>query len=78
MTVFKDILHMFRDGNICNICRTNLFVKLIGYRRINLGRHEEDKHNKVRKVVMAEMHEIAKLYEVFQNVSECDQEKKTI
>ena len=71
MTVFKD---MFRDGNICDICRTNLFVKFIGYRSFNLGGHEEGKPNEVRKVVTAEMHELAKLYEVFQNVSECDQE----
>ena len=73
MTVFKDILHMFRDGNICDICRTNIFVKFIGYRHFNLRRHEEGKHNEARKVVMAEMRELAKLHEVFQNVSECDQ-----
>ena len=47
----------------------DIFVKFIGYRRINLGRHEESKQDEVRKVAMAEMRELAKLYEVFQNVS---------
>jgi hypothetical protein len=66
---FKDILNRFRDGVIGDICRTNSTIKMIGYRHYNLRRHEISKQNEVRKVVMAEMRELSKLYVTFKDIS---------
>ena len=65
---FTNILNRFRDGEIGDICRTNKFIRLIGYRHFNLRRHEVGKQDEVRKVVMAEMRELAKLFQTFQSL----------
>lgn len=66
---FRDILNRFRDGEVGDTCRTNDTVKLIGYRHFNMRRHENSKQNEVRKVVMAEMRELSRLYLTFQEIS---------
>ena len=65
---FKQILNEFRDGKIGDLCRTNKIIKMIGYRHFCLRRHESGKKNEVRKVVMAEMRELVKLFETFQSL----------
>lgn len=66
---FKEILNRFRDGQVGDLCRTNKTVKMIGYRHFNLRRHEEEKQDEVRKVVMAEMRELSRLFVQFQFLS---------
>jgi len=41
---------------------------MIGYRRFYLRRHESGKQDDVRKVVMAELRELAKLYQAFKEL----------
>lgn len=69
---FRDILNRFRDGEIGYLCRSNKTLKLIGYRHFNLRRHEDGKQDEVRKVVMAEMRELGKLFLTFQNLTSTD------
>jgi hypothetical protein len=72
---FLDILNRFRQGDVGDFCRTNKTIKLIGYRHYNLRRHEEGKQDEVRKTVMSEMRELAKLFFAFQNLSS---ERRTV
>jgi len=41
---------------------------MIGYRHFCLRRHASGKQDEVRKVVMAEMRELAKLYQAFKDL----------
>ncbi|XP_061182956.1 uncharacterized protein LOC133191225 [Saccostrea echinata] len=66
---FVDILNRFRQGEIGDFCRTNKTIKLIGYKHFNLRRHEEGKQDEVRKIIMAEMRELSKLFFCFKNLS---------
>ena len=59
---FTDYLNRFRDGEVGNLIRNNDTIKLIGYRHFSLRRHEDGKRDEIRKVVMAEMRELARLY----------------
>jgi chorismate mutase len=70
---FTNILNRFRDGEVGDTCRTDKFIKVIGYRHFNLRRHETGKQDEVRKVVMAEMRELAKLLQTFKSL--CNTEK---
>jgi len=65
---FEQILNRFRDGEIGDTCRSNKTIKMIGYRHFCLRRHETGKQDEVRKVVMAEMRELAKLYQAFKDL----------
>ncbi|KAJ8316513.1 hypothetical protein KUTeg_005920 [Tegillarca granosa] len=51
---FSDILNRFRDGET-----------RVGFRHFNLRRHEESKQDEVRKLVMSEMRELARLFLIF-------------
>jgi len=65
---FEQILTRFRDGEIDDTCRTNNTIKMIGYRHFCLRRHETGKQDEVRKVVMAEMRELANLFQAFKEL----------
>jgi len=65
---FEQILTRFRDGEIDDTCRTNKTIKMIGYRLFCLRRHETGKQDEVRKVVMAEIRELAKLFQAFKDL----------
>jgi len=56
---FEQVLNRFRDGEIGDTCRSNKTIKMIGYRHLCLRRHETGKQDEVRKVMMAEMRELA-------------------
>ncbi len=66
----EHILSKFRNSDVGNLCRTNPMIKLIGYRRFCLRRAEENKFDEVRKCVMAEMRDLARLFIEFQKLSE--------
>ena len=66
---FQSILNRFRDGEIGDICRQNCTIQMIGYRHFNLRRHEVGKQDEVRKVVMAEMQELSRLFNIFKSLS---------
>lgn len=66
---FREILNSFRDGQVGELCRSDPMIKLIGFRHFNLRRHETGKENEVKRVVMAEMRELARLYLTFCDIS---------
>ena len=66
---FQNILNRFREGEVGTLCRENEMVQMIGYRHFNLRRYEEGKQDEVRKVIMAEMRELSRLYIKFQSLA---------
>nr|XP_022287160.1 uncharacterized protein LOC111099929 isoform X5 [Crassostrea virginica] len=66
---FREILNSFRDGKVGALCRSDPFIKLIGFRHFNLRKHEKGKENEVKRVVMAEMRELARLFLTFCEIS---------
>lgn len=66
---FREILNSFRDGQVGELCRSDPIIKLIGFSHFNLRRHETGKENEVKRVVMAEMRELARLYLTFCDIS---------
>ena len=67
---FQDILSRFRDGEVGDLCRKDPLIIQIGYRHFNLRRHEISKRDEIRKIVMTDMREIARLFIVFRRLSE--------
>lgn len=62
---FSDILNRFRDGETGDIIRSSALIQRVGFRHFNLRRHEESKQDEVRKLVMSEMRELARLFLIF-------------
>lgn len=62
-------MNSFRDGQVGELCRSNPIIKLIGFKHFNLRRHETGKENEVKKVVMAEIRELARLNLIFCDIS---------
>jgi len=76
MTVnYKNILYRFVDGEVGDLIRNSNEIQLIGYKHFNMTRHEEGKADRVRKVVMSDMRELARLYLTF---TEINGEEKTV
>ena len=46
---FREILNSFRDGKVGALCRSDPFIKLIGFRHFNLRKHEKGKENEVKR-----------------------------
>jgi len=66
----SDILNRFRDGPAGQLCREDNIIKQIGYRHYCLRKAEESKIEQVRKSVMTDMRELARLFLIFKNQSE--------
>lgn len=66
---FQDILNRFLDNETGNLIHTNSTIQLIGCKHFCLRRHEEGKEGEVRKVVMSDMRELARLYLIFKEIS---------
>ncbi|XP_060557541.1 uncharacterized protein LOC132717962 isoform X2 [Ruditapes philippinarum] len=65
---FQNILNRFVDGEVGNLIRNNNILQIIGYKHFNMRRHEEGKGDEVRKVVMSDMRELARLYLTFSEI----------
>jgi len=65
----KNILCKFRDTPQGNLCRQNDIIKQVGFRHFCLRRTEESKMEEIRKSVMSEMRELARLFLAFQTQS---------
>jgi hypothetical protein len=63
----NEILSKFRDTPAGNLCREDSIIKQVGYRHYCLRRAEESKSDEIRKSVMSEMRELARLYLAFKS-----------
>ena len=59
---FTDLLNRFQANDIGNTCRTDQTIILIGRYLWQKDRTKVDKHDEVRKSVMSDMRNLAKLY----------------
>ncbi|XP_053376994.1 uncharacterized protein LOC123549558 [Mercenaria mercenaria] len=66
---FQDILNRFVDGQAGDLIRKNTEIQIIGYKHFNMRKHEEGKADEVRKVVMSDMRELARLFLKFQEIT---------
>lgn len=66
---FLRILNGFRGGEVGDFCRTDNTVKMIGYKRYIVLRHEERNKDEIRKTIMTDMRELSKLYFRFRSMS---------
>ena len=64
------ILSRFRAGEAGELCQTDSLSQQVGYRHFCLRRSETSKIDEIRKSVMAEMRELARLFLTFQSLSE--------
>ena len=62
----NNILCKFRDTPHGNLCRQDAIIKQVGFRHFCLRRAEESKMEEIRKGVMSEMRELARLFLEFQ------------
>lgn len=65
---FQDILNRFVDGEVGDLIRKSTEIQIVGYKHFNMRRHEEGKADEVRKVVMSDMRELARLYLTFTEI----------
>ena len=65
----SNILRRFRNGEPGDICRTNRIIQHVGYRHYCLWRSQTSKPVAVRKSVMQEMRELARLLIKFRKVA---------
>ena len=75
MTLNFKISSIDVDGEVGDLIRNRYEIQLIGYKYFNMKRHEEGKADKVRKVVISDMRELARLYLTFTEVID---EEKTV
>jgi hypothetical protein len=66
---FADILNRHRDGEVGDLIRTDPIIQQVGYRHYNLRRHEVSKQDEVRKTVMGDMRELARLFIICRTLS---------
>ena len=66
---FQEILNRFHDNEVGDLIRRSPTIQLIGYKHFNMRRHEEGKEAEVRKVIMSDMRELARLYLVFKEIN---------
>ena len=66
----KDILSKFRNSEIGKLCQNDELIKQVGFRHYCLRRHEASKMNEIKKTVMSEMRELARLFVTFQSLTE--------
>ena len=66
------ILNRFRDGEAGTLCREDSLIQQVGYRHFCLRRSETSKIDEIRKSVMAEMRQLARLFLNFQSLSKKD------
>jgi hypothetical protein len=64
---YLDILGRFQDNDVGNICRSDDTIKLVGRHLWQKDCTKVDKHDEVRKSVMADMRNLANLYLHFQS-----------
>ena len=67
---FLNILSSFQDNAIGNTCQTDDTIRLIGRHLWQKARTKVDKHDEVRKSVMADMRNLAALFIEFQKHEE--------
>lgn len=65
-----EILNCFRDNEAGNLCRKDKLIQQVGYRHFCLRRSESSMRDEVRRNVMSEMRELARLYLAFKELSE--------
>lgn len=63
----EDILKKFRQTPVGDLCRNDPLIKQVGYRHFSLRRCEKSKRDEVRKCVMSEMRELARLFLQFKS-----------
>lgn len=67
-----DILNKFRDGNVGSFIRENKVIQTIGYKHYLSRKAESSKIVEVKKEVMMEMRELARLFLSFQSLAEIE------
>ena len=65
----NNILRRFRNGEPGDICRTNRIIQHVGYRHYCLRKSQTSKPVAVRKSVMQEMRELARLLIKFREIA---------
>ena len=74
-----EILNNFRDSKpATQIILKSPLIKEVGYRHYCLRKHEQGKKDKVRKTVMSDMRELARLFLKFQETSKNEDEHTSV
>lgn len=56
-----EILDKFHENDVGNLCRENDTIKRLGYRHFCVRKHDKEKKDEMRKSVMSEMRQLARL-----------------
>ncbi|XP_048251909.1 uncharacterized protein LOC124135007 [Haliotis rufescens] len=65
----EQILQKFRDSEVGKLCQSDELIQQVGYRHFSLRKSETSKREEIRKCVMTEMRELARLFIKFRNLS---------
>lgn len=73
-----DIMSKFTENEAGNLCRTDKLIQQLGYKQYSKRRYESSKIDEVRKNVMCNMRELARIFIVFRDIPAEEGSKVTV